>query len=103
LHQASFVVKIDHKPLEWLVIVYDPVGRKGKWISMLQDINFEIVHRARVRHAIADALNRNPVDSHDEDEDFGMEVQDEKKDVNVVHVWNSSALESTYLHPLPVY
>jgi hypothetical protein len=53
---------------------------------MLQDFNFKIVHIAQVRHANADALNRNPIDSHDEDEDFGMEVQDEKKDVNVVQV-----------------
>ncbi len=59
---------------------------------MLQDFNFKIVHRARVKHANVDVLNRNQVDSHDEDEDFGMEVQDEKKNVNVVQVWNSSAL-----------
>ncbi len=59
---------------------------------MLQDFNFKIVHRVGVRHANVDALSRNPIDSHDENEDFGMEVQDEKKDANVVHVWNSSAL-----------
>jgi hypothetical protein len=59
---------------------------------MLQDFNFKIVHRTRVRHANVDVLSHNPIDSHDEDEDFGMEVHDEKKDANVVHVWNSSAL-----------
>ncbi len=51
---------------------------------MLQDFNFKIVHIVGVKHAHDDALSRNPVDSHDEDEDFGMEVQDEKKDANVV-------------------
>jgi hypothetical protein len=50
---------------------------------MLQDFNFKIVHRARIRHANANALSRNPVGLHDEDEDFGVEIQDEKKDVNV--------------------
>ncbi len=50
---------------------------------MLQDFNFKIVHRARTRHANVDALSRNPVDSHDEDEDFGVDIQGEKKDVNV--------------------
>jgi hypothetical protein len=64
---------------------------------MIQDFNFKIVHRAGVRHANADALSRNPVDSHDEDEDFGMEVQDEKNDVNVVQVWNSSTLSPNIL------
>jgi hypothetical protein len=59
---------------------------------MLQDFNFKIVHRTKARHANVDVLSRNPIDSHDEDEDFGMEIQDEKKDANVVHVWKSSAL-----------
>jgi hypothetical protein len=83
LYQASFVVKTNHKPLEWLATLFDPFGRRGKWISMLQDFNFKIVHRAQVKHVNADALSRNPVGSHDEDEDFGVEIQDEKKNVNV--------------------
>ncbi len=50
---------------------------------MLQDFNFKIVHKAQVRHVNVDALNCNPVGSHDEDEDFGVEIQDEKKNVSV--------------------
>jgi hypothetical protein len=77
LYQASFVVKIDHKPLEWLATIFDPFGRRGRWISMFQDFNFKTVHRARARHANVDALSRNPVGY--EDEDFGVEIQDEKR------------------------
>jgi hypothetical protein len=77
-------VKIDHKPLEWLAIVSDPFGKRGRWISMLQDFNFKIVHKARARHANADALSHNLVDSDDSDEDFGMGIQDERKDASVV-------------------
>jgi hypothetical protein len=51
---------------------------------MLQDFNFKIVHKVGARHANADALSHNQVDSHDEDEDFGMEIQDERKDASVV-------------------
>jgi hypothetical protein len=36
-------------------------------------------------------VNCNPVDSHDEDEDFGMEIHDEKKDA----MWHRSG------NPLP--
>ncbi len=86
MHQASFVVKTDHKPLKWLATVSDPFGKRGRWISMLQDFNFKIFHKAGVRHANADALSYNLVDSHDEDDNFGMEVQDEKKNANVVQV-----------------
>ncbi len=51
---------------------------------MLQNFNFKIVHKTWARHANANALSSNPVDSHDEDEDFGMEIQGEKKDASVV-------------------
>ncbi len=53
---------------------------------MLQDFNFKIVHRARTRHVYVDALSRNPIGSHDEDEDFGVDIQDEKKNVSVAQV-----------------
>ncbi len=89
LYQASFVFKTDHMPLEWFATISDPFGR---WISMLEDFNFKIVHRARAKHANADVLSRNPVGSHDEDEDFGVEIQDEKNNVDVAHVWNSTTL-----------
>jgi hypothetical protein len=85
-YQASFVVKTNHKPLEQLAIGFDPFGGRGKWTSMLQEFNFKIVHKTRARHANDDALNCNLIDSHDEDEDFGMEIQDENKDASVVQV-----------------
>jgi len=37
-------------------------------------------------------LSHNPVGSHDENEDFGVEIQDEKKNVNVAQVWKSTTL-----------
>jgi len=92
LYQASFVVRTNHKALEWLAIVSNPFGRRGRWISMLQNFNFKIVHRVGARHANADALSHNPVGSHDEDEDFVVEIQDEKKNVDVAQVWKSTTL-----------
>jgi hypothetical protein len=41
---------------------------------MPQDFNFKIVHRTGIRRANVDVLNRNLVNSHDEDEDVGMEI-----------------------------
>ncbi len=95
LHQASFVVKIDHKPLKWLATIFNPFGKRGKWISMPQDFNFKIVHRTGIRHANVDVLNHNLVDSHDEDDDFGMEIQE--KGANVVQVQKSFALSAHIL------
>ncbi len=61
LHQTHFTLRTDHKPLEWLATISDAHGRRGRWIDMLQDFSFKIVHRPGMRHANADALSRNPV------------------------------------------
>jgi hypothetical protein len=57
LHRTHFTLRTDHKPLEWLAIVSDAHGRRGRWIDMLQDFSFKIVHRPGMRHANADALS----------------------------------------------
>jgi hypothetical protein len=69
LHMKHFILRTDHKPLEWLATVSDAHG-------MLQDFSFKIVHRPRLRHTNVDALSKNPVGSAADDDDFGEEIQD---------------------------
>jgi hypothetical protein len=70
LHRTHFTLRTDHKPLEWLATVSDAHGRRGRWIDLLQDYSFKIVHRPGARHTNADALSRNPVGQAMDDEDF---------------------------------
>jgi len=35
LHRNHFILRTDHKPLEWLAVVLDAHGRRGRWIDML--------------------------------------------------------------------
>jgi hypothetical protein len=44
-------------------------GRRGKWISMLQDFDFKIMHMFRSKHMNVDALSRNLMSGSKEDED----------------------------------
>jgi len=76
LYRNHFVLCTNHKPLEWLATVFDAHGRRGKWIDMLQDFSFKIVHRPGLRHINVDALSRNPVGPTMEDDDFCEEIQD---------------------------
>jgi hypothetical protein len=71
-----FILRTDHKPLEWLATVSDAHGRRGRWVGMLQDFNFKIIHRPGLGHTNVDALSKNPVGSATDDDDFGEEVQD---------------------------
>ncbi len=77
LHRTHFTLRTDRKPLEWLATVSDAYGRRGRWIDLLQDYSFKIVHRPGARHANADALSRNPVGRALDDEDFQQEIQDD--------------------------
>lgn len=61
-------LKIDHKSLEWLAIVFDAYGQRGRWIDMLQDFNFKILHRSRFKHMNANVFNKNVVNKAKEDE-----------------------------------
>jgi hypothetical protein len=76
LYRNHFVLRTDHKPLEWLATVSDAHGRRGRWIDMLQDFSFKIVHRPGFRHTNVDALSRNSVGPAMEDDDFCEEIQD---------------------------
>jgi len=76
LYMKHFILRTDHKPLEWLATVSDAHGRKGRWVSMLQDFSFKIVHRQGLKHINVDALSRNSVGSAADDDDFGEEIQD---------------------------
>ncbi len=76
LHRNHFTLRTDHKPLEWLAIVSDAHGRRGRWIDMLQDFSFKILHRPGLKHTNVDALSRNPVGEATDDDDFSEEIQD---------------------------
>ncbi len=76
LHGNHFILRTDHKPLEWLAIVSDAHGRRGRWVDMLQDFSFKIIHRPGFRHTNVDALSRNPVRPATDDDDFSEEIQD---------------------------
>jgi hypothetical protein len=76
LHKNHFILRTDHKPLEWLATVSDAHGRRGRWVDMLQDFSFKIMHRPGLRHTNVDALSRNPVGPAADDDDFSEEIQD---------------------------
>ncbi len=74
LHRNHFTLRTNHKPLEWLATVSDAHGKTSRWIDMLQDFNFKILHRPRLKHTNVDALSRNPVGQATDDDDFSEEI-----------------------------
>ena len=52
------VFHVDHQALLYLVSKPQLVGRLARWMLLLQEFNFEIVHTPGRLHAVADFLSR---------------------------------------------
>ena len=57
----KFTVRTYHISLQSLRNFKDSVGQVARWLELLVEYDFEIVHRPEVRHGNADALSRYPV------------------------------------------
>ena len=65
LQNRKFTVVTDHSSLRWLMNVKDASGRLARWALLLQQYDFEIVHRPGKVHGNADGLSRRPYVSQD--------------------------------------
>ncbi|MGB8816241.1 MAG: reverse transcriptase domain-containing protein [Minisyncoccia bacterium] len=66
LHGVRFHLITDHSALRWLIDTPHTGGQYARWAMILQEYDFEVVHRAGQIHQNADALSRQPLPS-DED------------------------------------
>ena len=60
LHDRRLVVYTDLSSLRWLMNVKDANGRLTRWALLVQQYNFEIIHRPGCQNGNADALSRRP-------------------------------------------
>ena len=52
------VIHVDHQAILYLVNKAEPVGRLARWILLLQEFDYKIIHRPGRINAIADYLSR---------------------------------------------
>ena len=50
----------DHQPLKWLTESDKLMGKLARWALLLEEYDFEVVHKAGVKNLDADGLSRNP-------------------------------------------
>ena len=53
-----FIVRTDHSALRWLRSFKDPQGQVARWLEILAEFDFDVIHRSGLRHGNADALSR---------------------------------------------
>ena len=60
LQGRRFVLITDHQPLRWLMDNKELRGKYARWAMILQEHDFEVVHRPGKTQQHADGLSRNP-------------------------------------------
>ena len=60
LYGRKFIVRTDHNSLRWLHNFRDPEGQVARWLEILSEYSFDVVHRPGLQHSNADALSRLP-------------------------------------------
>jgi site-specific DNA-cytosine methylase len=75
IHGTKFRLITDHQPLTWLMKARDLTGQYSRWQMLLQEYDFEIEHRAGVKHQNADVLSRFPCKSTADHTGARMDVE----------------------------
>ena len=58
LYGKKFTLRTDHHSLKWLHNFKEPEGQVARWLEVLSEFDYTVVHRAGKRHTNADALSR---------------------------------------------
>src|SRR6218665_637613 len=55
-----FLLRTDHSALQWLRRTPLPIGQQARWLTTIEEFDFEVKHRAGASHQNADAMSRRP-------------------------------------------
>jgi len=53
-----FTIRTDHAALRWLKHTPEPIGQQARWLEIMEEYDYSIVHRPGRLHSNADALSR---------------------------------------------
>ena len=66
LYSQRFTLVTDHQPLQWLIKSDKLTSKLVKWVLLLHEYDFEVVHHVGITNLNVDGLSHNP-SSLDED------------------------------------
>lgn len=69
LYGRKFMIKTDHKPLQWLHNLKEPNAKLQRWKIKLEEFNFDIEYLNGRENKVADALSRVEIHANEEEID----------------------------------
>jgi hypothetical protein len=91
---AHFTLIIDHQPLKFLMESNWLIGKLARWALILQEYDFDIIHRPCKVNQDANGLNQNP--SSNKEDTTGALWHDDV-DLEIIPGWHASAYLCTLL------
>jgi hypothetical protein len=61
----KFIIRTDNAALTSLMKTPEPLAQQGRWLDLISEFDFQIVHRAAVSNGAADVLSRRPCERDD--------------------------------------
>ena len=55
------IICTDHAALSWLRRTAEPMPQLARWLTLIEQYDYEVVHRPGVKHGNADGLSRRPI------------------------------------------
>ena len=56
----KFLLRTDHSALQWLRKTPLPIGQQARWLTVIEEFDFDLKHRPGSAHGNADAMSRRP-------------------------------------------
>jgi len=53
-----FKIRTDHAALQWLKRTPEPIGQQARWLELLEEYDYTVIHRPGAQHSNADSLSR---------------------------------------------
>ena len=53
-----FIIRTDHAALSWLRRTPEPMPQLARWLTFIEEFDYEVVHRDGTKHSNADGLSR---------------------------------------------
>ncbi len=60
LFSTQFTLVTDHRPFKWLMEFDKLIGKLARWALILQEYDFQVVHKLEVTNLDVDGLSQNP-------------------------------------------
>ena len=74
LYGRHFKARTDHNSLRWLRNFREPEGQVARWLEILAEFDFDVIHRPGKQHGNADSLSRGHCQQCGEDMELTLDL-----------------------------